>query len=247
MFTKRIIMLAALLAAFTLAVAPTALAQDEYAAQREAMVDTLVAEGIITDERVVAAMKTVPRDMFVPRGQIASAYDDTPLPIGDDQLIYAPSIVGLMTEALQAQETDRVLEVGTGSGYQAAILAELARHVYTTEVLEALAVNTQARLQDMGYTKITVRNADGHLGWPEHQPFDRIIVNCAAEEVPPALVDQLKDGGRMVIPISEEGGWAQKLYLMVKQGDELVKTELADAIFVPMAKSAEDAGEENAQ
>jgi len=243
MCTKRFMVLAALLAAVTLAVAPAALAQDEYVAQREAMVDSLVAEGIITDARVIAAMKKVPRHLFVPHGQVASAYDDTPLPIGDDQLIYAPSIVGLMTEALQPQETDRVLEVGTGSGYQAAILAELARHVYSTEVLEALAVSAQSRLQEMGYTKITVRNADGHLGWPEHAPYDRIIVNGAADEVPQALVDQLKDGGRMVIPISEEGGWAQKLYLMVKQGDELVKTELADAIFVPMAGSAAENGE----
>ncbi len=235
--------LAALLAAVTLTVAPAALAQDEYVAQREAMVDSLVAEGIITDARVIAALKKVPRHLFVPHGQIASAYDDTPLPIGDDQLIYAPSIVGLMTEALQPQATDRVLEVGTGSGYQAAVLAELARHVYTTEVIEALAVSAQSRLQEMGYTNVTVRNADGYLGWPEHQPFDKIIVNCAADQVPPALVDQLKDGGRMVIPISEEGGWAQKLYLMEKQGDQLVRTELADAIFVPMARSATENGE----
>jgi len=240
--TGRFVQIMTLAAAVALVAAATAVAQDEYAARREAMVDALVADGIITDARVIAAMKAVPRHEFVPRGQIGSAYDDTPLPIGEGQTISAPSIVGMMTEALKPQQTDRVLEIGTGSGYQAAVLAKLVRHVYTIEIVESLATSAKTRLQQQGYTNITVRHGDGYQGWPEHQPVDRIIVTCAPEEVPQALVDQLKDGGLIVIPIAEEGGWAQKLYLIEKKGDQLQRTELADVIFVPMVRGTADNG-----
>jgi protein-L-isoaspartate(D-aspartate) O-methyltransferase len=231
--SRRLTVIAAL-AAVAAMIALPAPAQDDYAAQREAMVDSLVEEGIISNERVIDAMKTVPRHQFVPAGQVGSAYDDTPLPIGEGQTISAPSIVGMMTEALQPQPTDRVLEIGTGSGYQAAVLAETVRHVYTIEILESLANTAKTRLQNLDYTNVTVRHGDGYQGWPEHQPFDKIIVTAAPEKVPQALVDQLKDGGIMIIPIAEEEGWAQKLYLMRKDGDQLEKTELADVIFVPM-------------
>lgn len=230
---ERFAWLAALLIVAAAFAALPALAQDDYAAEREAMVDSLVEEGIITDARVADALRAVPRHEFVPQGQVSSAYDDTPLPIGEGQTISAPSIVGMMTEALRPQPTDRVLEIGTGSGYQAAVLAKLVRHVYTIEILEPLATSAKARLQAMGYENVTVRHGDGYLGWPEHAPFDKIIVTAAPNEVPQALVDQLKDGGLMVIPIAEEG-WAQKLYLIKKNGDQLEKTELADVIFVPM-------------
>jgi protein-L-isoaspartate(D-aspartate) O-methyltransferase len=229
----RLTVIAAMAAVAALIALPAA-AQDDYAVQREAMVDSLVEEGIISNERVIDAMKTVPRHQFVPAGQVGSAYDDTPLPIGEGQTISAPSIVGMMTEALQPQPTDRVLEIGTGSGYQAAVLAETVRHVYTIEILESLANTAKTRLQNLDYTNVTVRHGDGYQGWPEHQPFDKIIVTAAPEEVPQALVDQLKDGGIMIIPIAEEEGWAQKLYLIRKNGDQLQKTELADVIFVPM-------------
>ncbi len=210
-----------------------AFAQDEYEAQRDAMVNTLAEEGVISSERVMEAMKTVPRHQFVPRGQVASAYDDAPLPIGEGQTITAPSVVGMMTEALEPRPTDRVLEIGTGSGYQAAVLAELVRHVYTIEIIEELAVSAKNRLEGLDYTNITVRHGDGYEGWPEHAPFDRIIVTAAPEEIPQTLIDQLKDGGLMIIPIAEDG-WAQKLYLVEKDGDQITKTELADVIFVPM-------------
>ncbi|MFW5868699.1 MAG: protein-L-isoaspartate(D-aspartate) O-methyltransferase [Armatimonadota bacterium] len=210
-----------------------AFAQDEYEALRDEMVNTLAEEGVISSERVMEAMKTVPRHQFVPRGQVASAYDDAPLPIGEGQTITAPSVVGMMTEALEPRPTDRVLEIGTGSGYQAAVLAELVRHVYTIEIIEELAVSAKNRLEGLDYTNITVRHGDGYEGWPEHAPFDRIIVTAAPEEIPQTLIDQLKDGGLMIIPIAEDG-WAQKLYLVEKDGDQITKTELADVIFVPM-------------
>ncbi|MFP4249892.1 MAG: protein-L-isoaspartate(D-aspartate) O-methyltransferase [Armatimonadota bacterium] len=237
---RRLIPIAALFGVLVGLMALPAFAQDEdYEARREAMVDTLVAEGIISDARVIEAMKKVPRHEFVPRGQMGSAYEDSPLPIGEGQTITAPSVVGMMTEALQPQETHRVLEIGTGSGYQAAVLAEVVRHVYTIEIVEALATSARSRLEDLDYTNVTVRHGDGYEGWPEHAPFDRIIVTAAPEEIPPALLDQLKDGGLMVIPIAEDG-WAQKLYLVEKNGDQIEKTELADVIFVPMTGGDEE-------
>ena len=230
--TRRMVCVAVACMAVAVLALP-AFAQDDYQDARSAMVDTLVDERIISNERVIQSMKKVPRHQFVPRGQQPSAYDDTPLPIGEGQTITAPSVVGMMTEALQPQPTDRVLEIGTGSGYQAAVLAEIVRHVYTIEIVEQLATTAKTRLQDLGYTNITVRHGDGYKGWPEHAPFDKIIVTAAPEQIPPALIDQLKDGGRMVIPIAEDG-WAQKLYLVEKTGDQITKTELADVIFVPM-------------
>ncbi len=216
-----------------------AMAQDDFAAQREAMVDALVADEIITEQRVIDAMRAVPRHEFVPQGQIDAAYDDAALPIGDGRMIIAPSYVGLMTEALAVQPTHRVLEVGTGMGYGAAVLSRLARHVYSVEPDEALAGAARQRLQALEYTNVTVRQGDGYTGWAEQAPFDRIIVNAAPEEIPQALIDQLADGGLMVIPLAEEG-WAQKLYLVQKYGDALERTELADVIFAPMTAPAGD-------
>ncbi len=216
-----------------------ACAQQDYAAQREAMVDGLLEAGIITDQRVAGAMKAVQRHLFVPTGQQAAAYEDHPLPIGEGQTISAPSIVGMMTEALKPKATDRVLEIGTGSGYQAAVLAKLVRHVYTIEIIETLAVSARERLQQLGYKNVTVKHGDGYLGWEEHAPYDSVIVTCAPDEVPQPLIDQLKEGGLMVIPVNEEG-WAQKLYLMEKKGGEMEQTELADVIFVPMVHGGEE-------
>ncbi len=214
-------------------------AQDDYQAQREAMVNVLVANEIISDARVIAAMKAVKRHLYVPESQRPMAYEDHPLPIGYQQTISAPSIVGMMTEALSPKATDKVLEIGTGSGYQAAVLAKLVNHVYTIEILEPLATSATERLEQLGYTNVTVKAGDGYLGWPEHAPFDSVIVTCAPKEVPQPLVDQLKEGGLMVIPVAEEG-WAQKLYLMEKKGGQLEETELADVIFVPMTGKAQE-------
>lgn len=236
--------LIALVAVGALTVA-CALAQSDYEALRNAMVDSLVERGIVKSPPVEKAMRQVPRHLFVPTGQRKAAYRDVPLPIGHGQTISAPSIVGIMTEALQPQPTDRVLEIGTGSGYQAAVLSRIVRHVYTIEIVEPLAIEAAQRLKDLGYNNVTVRHGDGWLGWPEHQPFDKIIVTAAPDRIPQALIDELNDGGRMVIPVAEKG-WGQKLYLVEKTGDELTKTELADVIFVPMTggPEAEDQADE---
>src|SRR5436309_9362637 len=157
----------------------------------------------IRDARVLAAMSKVPREEFVPSESRAASYEDGPLPIGYDQTISQPYIVAFMTEKLQPKPDHRVLEVGTGSGYQAAVLAELVADVYTIEIVEPLAKNAEATLQRLGYKNVHVKVGDGYKGWPEYAPFDSIIVTCAPEQVPPALVDQLKEGGRMIIPVGE--------------------------------------------
>ncbi len=214
---------------------PAIAEEEDYAERRIEMVEALVAAEIISDEAVIEAMKQVPRHRFVPGGQAGSAHLDRPLPIGSDQTISAPSIVGMMTEALSLEEADRVLEVGTGSGYHAAVLAEIVERVYTIEIIESLAVSAEERLAELGYENVTVKYGDGYEGWPEHAPFDAIIVTCAPDEIPEPLVEQLKEGGRMVIPVAEDG-WAQTLYLVEKIDGELQKTDLADVMFVPLTR-----------
>lgn len=186
----------------------------------------------ITNARVLAVMGKVPRHEFVPDDQRALAYEDRPLPIGYGQTISQPYIVALMTERLEPRLTDRVLEVGTGSGYQAAVLAELVREVYTIEIIEPLAKRAETDLKRLGYTNIFVRAGDGYQGWPEVAPFDAIIVTCAPEQVPQPLVAQLKDGGRIVIPIGPAEN--QQLVLLRKQGSRLEKSEVIPVRFVPM-------------
>lgn len=220
-------------AGVTLAALSCVRAQEDYQAQREAMVDALVAREVISDARVIAAMKAVQRHLYVPEGQRPMAYLDTPLPIGYQQTISAPSIVGMMTQALKPKETDKVLEIGTGSGYQAAVLAKLVKHVYTIEIVEPLAASAKQRLTELGYKNVTVKAGDGYLGWAEHAPFDSVIVTCAPTKVPDPLVQQLREGGLMVIPVEEEDG-RQVLYLIEKTAAGLEKIDLADVIFVPM-------------
>lgn len=208
-------------------------AQDDWTTRRHTMVDRLVQAGYISDPRVIEAMRTVPRHEFVPPSHRQLAYLDTPLPIGHDQTISAPGIVGMMTQALRPQPTHRVLEIGTGSGYQAAVLAGLVAHVYSIEIVKPLAVSAAACLHRLGYENVTVKAGDGYLGWPEHAPFDAVIVTCAPTEVPEPLVRDLRVGGLMCIPVGEEG-WVQKLLLIEKTEDGLEETELADVLFVPM-------------
>ena len=191
----------------------------------------------ITNARVLAAMGKVPRHEFVPAELRHRAYDDGPLPIGYDQTISQPFIVAFMTEQLDPKPTNRVLEIGTGSGYQAAVLAQLVAEVYTIEIIEPLAQRAEADLKRLGYTNIHVRAGDGCQGWPEAAPFDAIIVTCAPEKVPPPLVEQLKDGGRMIIPVGPMGN--QELVLLRKQGNRLEKSAVLSVRFVPMTGGAQ--------
>jgi protein-L-isoaspartate(D-aspartate) O-methyltransferase len=187
----------------------------------------------VKDKRVLAAMEKVPRHEFVPADQRPHAYEDRPLPIGERQTISQPYIVALMTELLELEEGDKVLEIGTGSGYQAAVLAELTPHVYTIEIIPSLAERAEETLRRLGYETVQVKAGDGYLGWPEHAPFDGIIVTCAPEEVPEALAEQLGEGGRMVIPVGPQ--WThQTLYVLRKSRGRLRQKEVIPVRFVPM-------------
>ena len=190
----------------------------------------------IKDERVLAAMTRVPREEFVPADERGEAYEDGPLPIGHGQTRSQPYIVAFMTEQLRPKPNDRVLEIGTGSGYQAAILAGLVAEVYSIEIIGPLAKDAQATLQRLGYKNVHVKVGDGYKGWPEAAPFDAIIVTCAPDKVPQPLVDQLKDGGRMVIPVGER--FAQQLYLLEKKNGQMKESVILPVRFVPMVREA---------
>jgi len=192
----------------------------------------------IGDERVLEAMGTVPRHEFVPRGVRHAAYADSPQPIGHRQTISQPYIVAFMTEKLAPKKTDRILEIGTGSGYQAAVLSGLVKEVYTIEIVEPLAHRAEETLKRLGYKNVHVKAGDGYKGWPEHAPFDAVIVTCAPDHVPQPLVDQLKDGGRMIIPVGELL-WGQELYMLEKKGDEVIRKAVLPVRFVPMTGEAE--------
>ncbi len=189
----------------------------------------------VSDPRVLAAMEAVPRDRFVPAEYRDDAYGDYPLPIGYGQTISQPYIVALMTQLLELKGHEKVLEIGAGSGYQAAILSLLAREVYSVERIPQLAEMARQRLGELGYHNVRIRVGDGYEGWPEHAPYDAIIVTCAAEEVPPPLVEQLADGGRMVIPVGESG-WSQRLMLLRKRGGDVEQREVAGVVFVPLVR-----------
>ncbi len=214
-------------------------AKPGYEGQRNAMVDAIIARWELSDERVIAAMRKTPRHLFVPESSRHLAYQDYPLPIGHEQTISAPSIVALMTQLLEPKAEHTVFEVGTGSGYQAAVLAELVKHVYSIEILEPLANEARDRLRRLGYEKVSVRAGDGYRGWPSEAPFDGIIVTCAPERIPEPLIAQLKEGGRMVIPVGEERG-RQELLLLTKINGEIVKQSVLPVIFVPMTGEVQD-------
>jgi protein-L-isoaspartate(D-aspartate) O-methyltransferase len=220
-------------------------AQDYHDARRKAMVEVIAA--LARDTRaetgraqfsapVMAAMGRVPRHRFVPDAQAARAYDDRPLPIGHGQTISQPFIVALMTDLLDLKPADRVLEIGTGCGYQAAVLAEIARAVYTIEIVEPLAQEAAARLTALDYRNVTARAGDGYRGWSEHAPFDAIIVTAAAPAVPPALIEQLKPGGRLVIPVGAPRE-AQQLLVIDKDAAGATNTRrILGVRFVPLTR-----------
>lgn len=223
-------------------------AADPYADQRRRLVDEVVEmvrstareTGRATlDPRTVEALGRVPRHRFVPPGEEASAYRNRPLAIGGGQTISQPYIVALMTDLLDVGPRDRVLEIGLGSGYQAAMLAELVAQVYSVEIIPSLARDAAQRLAELGYRNVATRVSDGHLGWPEHAPYDAIIVTAAAAEVPKALLSQLRSGGRMVIPLGPARG-AQTLYVLRKREDGSVdKTAVLGVRFVPFTGSSD--------
>ena len=202
---------------------------------RQRMIGTQLRGRDITDARVLQAMAAVPREEFVPQAQRPYAYEDRPLPIGQGQTISQPYIVALMTQLLEVQEGHKVLEIGTGSGYQAAILAELTPAVYTIEIIPELARSAGETLRRLGYASVEVKAGDGYQGWEEHAPFDAIIVTCAPEAVPEPLAEQLREGGRMVIPVGPQMG-AQTLYLLEKRQGKLESTAVIPVRFVPMVK-----------
>lgn len=204
---------------------------------RNKMVDEAVIGFGVKDKRVIQSMRDTSRHEFVPRKFLEQAYQDSALPIGAAQTISSPFIVAFMTEAVNPQPTDRVLEIGTGSGYQAAVLSPLVDSVYTIEIVESLGKQASRVLKRLRYTNVHTRVGDGFLGWPEAAPFDKIIVTCSPEEVPKPLVDQLKEGGMMVIPVGEH--YQQTLYLMRKQNGKIVRESLRPTLFVPMTGTAE--------
>ncbi|MCK4800484.1 MAG: protein-L-isoaspartate(D-aspartate) O-methyltransferase [Anaerolineales bacterium] len=200
--------------------------------EREKMVSSQIKTRGVKDPQVLTAMETVPRHEFVPDQYLSQAYEDHPLPIGYGQTISQPFIVALMTEVLQLEKGDRVLEIGTGSGYQAAVLAEMETKVFTIEIIPELAGKAEQRLDKLGYTDIEVRYADGYYGWEEHAPFDAVIVTAAPDHLPLPLIQQLAEGGRLVIPIGPIGA-VQTLWLFEKIEGELLAKNLGAVQFVP--------------
>jgi protein-L-isoaspartate(D-aspartate) O-methyltransferase len=199
---------------------------------RELMVATQIEARGVKNEKVLEAMRKVERHKFVPLEYRSRAYDDYPLPIGEGQTISQPYIVALMTEILNPDSTMKVLEIGTGSGYQAAVMAELVQHVYTIEIVDILGEKAEKTLSDIGYDNVSVKIGDGYKGWKENAPYDAIIVTCSPSHIPEALKDQLAEGGRIVIPVGES--YHQKLVLLTRENGVIKQKEMIPVVFVPM-------------
>ena len=206
---------------------------DELRKRRERMVEQQIRARDVSNARVLAAMRKVPRHRFVPEALAAGSYEDHPLPIGHGQTISQPYIVGYMTQALEVAPEHKVLEIGTGSGYQAAVLAELVKQVYTIEIVAPLADRARSVLKALGYRNVEVRTGDGYAGWPQHAPFDRVIVTAAPDHVPQPLVDQLAVNGRMVIPVGRD---YQEMVILTKTERGVVQTRTIPVRFVPLVR-----------
>jgi protein-L-isoaspartate(D-aspartate) O-methyltransferase len=208
---------------------------DVYKNKREKMVRQQIEKRAVKDSAVLKSMRTVKRHEFVPAAQVENAYDDRPLPIGYGQTISQPYIVAYMTEVIKPQPDFKVLEIGTGSGYQAAILSHIVKEVYTIEIVPELGKAAADRLQKTGFTNVRTKVADGYNGWQEHAPFDAIVVTAAAEYIPPPLISQLKDGGKMVIPVGSSF-MTQMLMLVEKKGNKTKTRSLLPVVFVPLTR-----------
>lgn len=230
---------ALLLSCFAFSSAPVYSQSDDTIRARDDMVRYQIEERGVSDPVVLAAMRRVPRHEFVPPEVRAFAYEDSPLPIGDGQTISQPYIVALMTQLLALRKTDRVLEIGTGSGYQAAVLAEIVAEVYTIEIVEPLERAARATLDRQGYKNVFTRAGDGYRGWPEHAPFDAVIITAAPGKIPEPLIDQLKTGGKMVLPL---GSWYQELIVVTKEKDGVRKRSVIPVRFVPMTGEIQKEG-----
>ncbi len=226
------------LVATLLAADPAGQEEQHWVDARQRMVRDEVAGAGITDQRVCAALRDTPRHLFVPAAQQRYAYFDMALPIGDGQTITSPYVVASMTQALAPQPTDKVLEIGTGSGYQAAVLSHLVAEVYSIEIVESLGRTAEQTLRRLKYANVHTRIGDGYQGWPEHAPFDKIIVTCSPEQVPKPLVEQLREGGTIVIPLGER--YQQTLYRLRKVAGKLESETLEPTFFVPMTGTAEE-------
>ena len=202
------------------------------------MVETQISARGITDPTTLAAMRDVPRHEFVPASLRDDAYGDYPLPIGHGQTISQPFIVAFMTQAVSPKPGDKILEVGSGCGYQAAVLAQTGAEVYTIEIVEPLAELARRNLDRLGYKNAHVRHGDGYRGWPDQAPYDAIVVTCAPDKIPPDLIAQLKDGGRMIIPVGS--GMEQELVLLLKRGDQIEKQTILPVRFVPMTGESQN-------
>jgi protein-L-isoaspartate(D-aspartate) O-methyltransferase len=212
-------------------------ARADLAADRNRMVDEEIVAAGVKDPRVIQSMRDTPRHEFMPLAVRKNAYYDMAVPIGYKQTISPPFVVAYMTEQLKPEPTDKVLEIGTGSGYQAAVLSPLVKDVYTIEIVEPLGLRAARTLKRLKYTNVHAKVGDGYQGWPEHAPFDKIIVTCSPEQVPTALVEQLREGGRMIVPVGER--YQQTLYLFEKRDGKLKRVELLPTLFVPMTGEAE--------
>jgi protein-L-isoaspartate(D-aspartate) O-methyltransferase len=228
---KKIISVASILV--FLSVCTSIASEDPYRKRRELMIEHDIKGRGIRDAKVLEVMGRIPRHLYVDEPLRNRAYNDYPLPIGEGQTISQPYVVALMTEALNPKPTDRVLEIGAGSGYQAAVLAEIVKEVYTIEIRKGLAERADKRLKDLGYKNIKVKYADGYFGWNEYAPFDAIIITAAANHIPPPLIKQLKEGGRLIIPLGSTV-YFQTLTLAKKKKGELELEQITSVAFVPM-------------